>query len=296
MEWNLTEGDTDGLALRAVEINCANPRYGMSCVPQIPYAHRPNHMTPLTNGPYSRQKSIYHSCFGNFPQGSPVGPRRNSSPDTLFRRFSRMHLGLKKAAKQYNVVCCDENLSPRVPELRRKKIRFTKSERGSDKLIYLGYLYTRLRENKNGVVWRCDMLGGCNATVTLSEDGSSVIKEPSEHKNHSADWGRIKAKECVENMKERAETSREPTSVIIQNELQRIASEANVNLPKKSSIKKTVRRATKLHLPPEPRNVDELNVIADRYTKTVQGERWLLYFEAEDNVKFIILYLPLIHV
>ncbi|KAJ4439354.1 hypothetical protein ANN_07476 [Periplaneta americana] len=69
--------------------------------------------------------------------------------------------------------------------------------------------------------------GGCNATVTLSEDGSSVVKEPSEHKNHSADWGRIKAKECVENMKARAGTSREPTSVIIQNELQRIASEAN---------------------------------------------------------------------
>ncbi|KAJ4448782.1 hypothetical protein ANN_00173 [Periplaneta americana] len=41
-----------------------------------------------------------------------------------------------------------------------EEIRFTKSERGSDKLIYLGYMYTRLRENKNGVVWRCDMRGG----------------------------------------------------------------------------------------------------------------------------------------
>ncbi|KAJ4428711.1 hypothetical protein ANN_25704 [Periplaneta americana] len=86
-------------------------------------------------------------------------------------------------------------------------------------------------------------------------------------------------------MKARAGTSQEPTSVIIQNELQRIASEANVNLPKKPSIKKTVHRARKLHLPPEPRNIDELNVIADRYTKTIQGERWLLYFELEDNVK-----------
>ncbi|KAJ4442551.1 hypothetical protein ANN_04138 [Periplaneta americana] len=123
----------------------------------------------------------------------------------------------------------------------------------------------------NGVVWRCDIRGGCNATVTLSEDGSSVVKEPSEHKNHSADWGRIKAKECVENMNARAGTSREPTSVIIQNELQRIASEANVNLPKKPSIKKTVRRARKLHLPPEPRNIDELNIIADRYIGRLEG-------------------------
>ncbi|KAJ4446889.1 hypothetical protein ANN_13590 [Periplaneta americana] len=141
----------------------------------------------------------------------------------------------------------------------------------SRRIIVLGYMYTRLIENRNGVVWRCDMRGGCNATVTLSEGGSSVVKEPSEHKNHSADWGRIKAKECVENMKARAGTSREPTSVIIQNELQRISSEANVNLPKKPSIKKTVRRARKLHLPPEPRNIDELNVIADRYIERLEG-------------------------
>ncbi|KAJ4435045.1 hypothetical protein ANN_23618 [Periplaneta americana] len=67
------------------------------------------------------------------------------------------------------------------------------------------------------------MRGGCNATVTLSKGGSSVVKEPSEHKNHCADWGKSKTKECVENMKARAGTSREPTSVIIQNELQRIA-------------------------------------------------------------------------
>ncbi|KAJ4438168.1 hypothetical protein ANN_14107 [Periplaneta americana] len=95
-----------------------------------------------------------------------------------------------------------------------EEIRFTKSERGFDKLIYLGYMYTRLRRNKNRVVWRCDMRGGCNATVPLSEDGSSVVKEPSEHKNHSADRGRIKAKECVENIKARAWTSREPKSVM----------------------------------------------------------------------------------
>ncbi|KAJ4433049.1 hypothetical protein ANN_15306 [Periplaneta americana] len=41
MEFNW--GSTDGPALRLIEIYCANPRYGMSCMPQIPYAHRPNH-------------------------------------------------------------------------------------------------------------------------------------------------------------------------------------------------------------------------------------------------------------
>ncbi|KAJ4439205.1 hypothetical protein ANN_07324 [Periplaneta americana] len=55
----------------------------------------------------------------------------------------------------------------------------------------------------------------CNATVMLSEGGSSVVKEPSEHKTHSADWGRIKAKECVENMKARAGLPR--TNNIVRN-------------------------------------------------------------------------------
>ncbi|KAJ4434516.1 hypothetical protein ANN_23078 [Periplaneta americana] len=119
-------------------------------------------------------------------------------------------------------------------------------------------------------------------------DMQKAIKAFREGRNQShADWGRIKAKECVENMKTRTGTSREPTSVIIQNELERIASEANVNLLKKSYIRKTVRRAKKRHLPPEPRNIDELNVIADRYTKTVQGERWWLYLEPEDNGLFV---------
>lgn len=35
---------------------------------------------------------------------------------TLLHRFSIMRLSLKKAAKQYNVVCCcDESPSPRIP-------------------------------------------------------------------------------------------------------------------------------------------------------------------------------------
>ncbi|KAJ4438628.1 hypothetical protein ANN_14575 [Periplaneta americana] len=167
-----------------------------------------------------------------------------------------------------------------------EEIRFTKSERDSDKLIYLGYMYTRLRENKNGVVWRCDMRGGCMQQSRYQK----MEAVPSKNCLNTIilQTGEGLRQRNVENMEARAGTSREPTSVIIQNELQRIASEANVNLPKKPSIKKTVRRARKLHLPPEPRNIGELNVTADRYTKTIQGERWLLYFEPEDNVNVII--------
>ncbi|KAJ4428948.1 hypothetical protein ANN_25944 [Periplaneta americana] len=81
MERNLTEGGTDGPAMRHIEIYSTNPRYGMSCMSQIPNAHRPNHMTPLTTGLYSRQNPYTIAASANSPKGLPVGPRRNSSPE-----------------------------------------------------------------------------------------------------------------------------------------------------------------------------------------------------------------------
>ncbi|KAJ4435152.1 hypothetical protein ANN_23728 [Periplaneta americana] len=57
-----------GLSLRPIEIYCANPRYGMSCMPQIPYAHRPNSMTPSTTGPYSRQNPYIIPASADSPK------------------------------------------------------------------------------------------------------------------------------------------------------------------------------------------------------------------------------------
>ncbi|KAJ4438925.1 hypothetical protein ANN_14879 [Periplaneta americana] len=91
MEWNLTETGTDGPALRPVEIYCANHRYGMSYMPQIPYAHRDS----LNDRSLKPTESIYHSCFGKFSQDPPVGRRRNSSPDLLEEVFRKLPWGRK---------------------------------------------------------------------------------------------------------------------------------------------------------------------------------------------------------
>ncbi|KAJ4442860.1 hypothetical protein ANN_04453 [Periplaneta americana] len=89
IKWNLTEGGarmgggTDGPALRPIEIYCANPRYGMSCVPQIPYAHRPNHITPLTTGPYSRQNPYIIPASANSPK-APLSVRGETPPSSRY--------------------------------------------------------------------------------------------------------------------------------------------------------------------------------------------------------------------
>ncbi|KAJ4439567.1 hypothetical protein ANN_07694 [Periplaneta americana] len=72
--------------------HCANPRYGMSCVPQIPYAHRPNHMSPLTTGPYSRQNPYTIPASGI----SPKAPCRSEA-----KLLPRFHYSNRRSCNYY---------------------------------------------------------------------------------------------------------------------------------------------------------------------------------------------------
>lgn len=108
-------------------------------------------------------------------------------------------------------------------------------------------------------------------------------------KGHVANWGRIKAAECVQAMKEQAATSRESACSIIQKAVQKISSEGNVKILKKSVIKRTLRNVRRKNLPPEPKSFDELEEIPESYSKTVEGNRWLLLYEPDANEKMIIL-------
>ena len=87
--------------------------------------------------------------------------------------------------------------------------RYTKTERGKPKLILGGMLYTRHRTSGSKVEWRCEKRKDCSAMVTIRAE-TEIIKQKSH--SHALDWGRCKALECIENMKEIATTSHEPTS------------------------------------------------------------------------------------
>lgn len=165
--------------------------------------------------------------------------------------------------------------------------RFVRSERGRDKLIHDGFMYTYHRENKSGIVYRCDQRKLCNSTITISKDKSEVLKEPGEHED-KPDWGRIKAKECVQKMKAAASTSREPTSSIVQRSVEGVTSETNMKLPKKSTLRRRIQEVRREYLPEEPKNLEELQEIAARFTKTKSGMRWLLFYDPEATEKMAI--------
>ena len=148
-------------------------------------------------------------------------------------------------------------------------------------------MYTKHRNNKNGIVWRCDNRSECSSMITISHNRQRIAKEPTTYVNHDPDWGRVEAKECIEAMKDRARSSRE-TSSIIQQGVIRTSSEANVMLPKKETIRRTFRSIRRENLPEEPANIEVIEDIPEIYKKTLDGQRWLLHYNCEDENKIII--------
>ena len=167
-----------------------------------------------------------------------------------------------------------------------EEIRYTTAELGKKKLIYKGYMFTFHRRNKTGQVWRCDDRQNCGVTISIT-DQEEILCEPN-HRNHTPDWGRVQAKECVEDMKELARTSREPTSSVVQRSVQSVSSEANLKLPKKATLKRKVQEVRREFLPEEPRTLRELNEIDHRFTKSSRNERWLLRFVSEGNERMAV--------
>ncbi|KAK3918978.1 Tyrosine--tRNA ligase [Frankliniella fusca] len=170
------------------------------------------------------------------------------------------------------------------------EVRFTKTQRGKDKLVLHGYMYVHHRDLKSGESeWRCDKRRSdkCNATVTLAEDRRTVVKER-EHPNHQADWGRVKAKETVEQMRDDAQGSRETTASIVQRHVAGTSREAAVKLPNKASLARAVRRVKRSSLPEDPKDIEDLVVIAEQYQK-LDGQRWLLFFDPDAEDKMIVL-------
>jgi hypothetical protein len=89
-------------------------------------------------------------------------------------------------------------------------------------------------------------------------------------------------------MKETATTSHEPTSSIIRSQVASTSSETYVKLPKKVTLKRTIQRVRKQHLPSEPNKLEDLQEIPEIFTRDKDGERWLLHYDCDSETKFMI--------
>jgi len=108
---------------------------------------------------------------------------------------------------------CDNGQAPAPPFI-------TKSQKGSDKLWYAGFSYTRHPRKHEGTIrWRCTKrLLRCPG-ILLTDDLIAHPQQSIEH-NHVAETAGAEIDKCYTNMKTRAASSRDKPAVIVAQALQ----------------------------------------------------------------------------
>eukprot|EP00800_Vazella_pourtalesii_P023091 TRINITY_DN9221_c0_g1_i1.p1 TRINITY_DN9221_c0_g1~~TRINITY_DN9221_c0_g1_i1.p1 ORF type:complete len:146 (+),score=0.09 TRINITY_DN9221_c0_g1_i1:148-585(+) len=90
------------------------------------------------------------------------------------------------------------------------------SERGKDKLVMFGFIYTLNRSTEEFHHWVCEKRGQCNARLTTSNNlvipNPIGTKEIQETHTHSSDKPRIEMLKGYNRMKERASQNSEKTT------------------------------------------------------------------------------------
>lgn len=160
-----------------------------------------------------------------------------------------------------------------------EEVRCTVSERGARKLIFQGYMYTKHRDVKAGSSWRCDFRAvKCPGRLIVDEE--DIVVRSTNH-THDSDWGRCKAKETAAAIKRSAETSRASTSSIVSSKISRLSDETKMRLPKMDTLRKTVKRVKRQHLPPEPKSLSDLHDLPSRFRRILEG----IYFIIQSAIE-----------
>lgn len=163
-----------------------------------------------------------------------------------------------------------------------------------NKLQHRGFVYTRSRKQILGEpsYWECTRLRrskSCRARAVTLGDGAEVEVTKFSSHEHPPDQEQCQADQVMERMKRKAED--EPAagpSKIIRDELRDVPAAVISRLPDRQNIKKVVRRVRRVALPPNPRRIEELGELPDRFRNTLQGERFLISDNNEVNNRVIV--------
>ena len=71
--------------------------------------------------------------------------------------------------------------------------------------------------------------------------------------------------------------AQEPPAGMLRTQLSGVHARVISQLPERKNLKKTRRRQRRRYLPPNPTSLVELNEIPDEFTKTVTGDKFLIY-------------------
>lgn len=142
-------------------------------------------------------------------------------------------------------------------------MEFSKSERGKDKLVLDGYMFTKEKVGSDDkIIWKCEVRT-CRKRVHTS--GQVVLHQMNEH-THAPIHGKSVVAVARHEMKQHAEASEEPTRQVMQHALQQVPVEYAHLLPSNDSLRRGIRRQ---------RNEAEPAANIMTYENTVEGQLFL---------------------
>jgi FLYWCH zinc finger domain len=136
------------------------------------------------------------------------------------------------------------------------------SKRGKRKLVHENHVYVFSKKTKDSIhgIWVCEKRSSCNGRVWTQEENGEIVKVVTPH-NHAAQAARPQALQMICQMKERARTSLEQPQQIVSTSVAGVHADVAALLPRKDSLKRTIRNARNDNgIPALPRNVEELMI------------------------------------
>ena len=120
-------------------------------------------------------------------------------------------------------------------------MELAQTSRGAQNLLYGGYGYILDKNAYDRKFWRCEERRQCKGRITTNIGCTDIKKPPSAH-NHPPDAARVIAIKAVTAIKQRATTSEEATSSVINTCTQDVPLSAAVAMPRNDNLARMVRR------------------------------------------------------
>lgn len=137
------------------------------------------------------------------------------------------------------------------------------SERGRPKLVHENYIYVFSKCTADDVhgIWVCEKRSQCKGRVWTSGLDGPVVKTVTDH-SHAAQAARPEALQIVQGIRERAIETHENPHMIVGNAIRQAHDNVKACLPKKDSLKRTIRRVRNNDdgHPALPQNLEELEI------------------------------------
>ena len=151
-------------------------------------------------------------------------------------------------------------------------------------LIYKGFIY--IKHSSGNIYWRCQDCKVCATRLVVDANGHIIIvKKGGDASSHSyaPDPEAVTALKTLCSMRREATEHPEAPPARIMRSLQEAPPAVLARLPDRENIKKQIQRERLRELPTNPRSINEMREIPDKYQKTLVGDNFLLYDSYEDD-------------